>query len=238
MLRSVFFDLDGTLLPMEQERFVRTYFGLLAEKCEPYGYPKKELIDAIWRGTDAMVSNDGRRTNEAVFWESFVNTFGERVLCDKGIFDDFYEHEFDIVQGSVGFHPKAAEAVHFAKERGLRVVLATNPIFPAIATEKRLRWAGLEPADFEYYTTYENTGLCKPNPAYYVELCRKLDISAKECLMVGNDVEEDMVAAELGMEVFLLTDCVINRAGRPLSDFPNGSYDQLIAFLASKTAKK
>jgi len=31
---------------------------------------------------------------------------------------------------------------------GFRVALATNPIFPAIATEKRIRWAGLTPEDF------------------------------------------------------------------------------------------
>lgn len=238
MLKLVFFDLDGTLLPMKQERFVHTYFGMLAKKCEPHGYPQKELVDAIWRGTAAMVANDGSRTNEDVFWESFVDTFGERVLADKVIFDDFYQHEFGKARISVGFDPKAAEAVRFVKERGLRVALATNPIFPAVATKMRLGWAGLDAADFEYCTTYENTGFCKPNPAYYAEICRKLDVPAKECLMVGNDVEEDMVAAEIGMDVFLLTNCVINRTGRPLSDFPNGGFDELMSFIDSKTAEK
>ena len=47
--------------------------------------------------------------------------------------------------------------MHAVKELGLRAVLATNPIFPAVATRSRIRWAGLEPEDFELCTTYENS---------------------------------------------------------------------------------
>lgn len=234
MLKLVFFDLDGTLLPMEQERFLDAYFGLLAKKCEPFGYDPKRLIDAIWHGTKAMVANDGATTNEAVFWNTFAGIFGERVYRDETIFDDFYMHDFEKVRDSVGYNPKAAGAVHAAKSRGLRVALATNPVFPTVATEARIRWAGLAPTDFECYTTYENIGFCKPNPAYYQELCRRLNVLPQECLMVGNDTEEDMVAADIGMDVFLLTDCVINRSGRPLADFPHGGFDELIRRLSSE----
>ena len=117
------------------------------------------------------------------------------------------------------------------KEMGLRVALATNPIFPAVATESRIRWAGLEPEDFELYTTYESNGYCKPNPAYYREVAAKLGVDPAQCLMVGNDVEEDMEAAEqTGMRVFLLTDCLINRENRDISAYPHGSFSQLMVF--------
>ena len=33
---AVLFDLDGTLLPMELEKFTNTYFGLLAKKAAPF----------------------------------------------------------------------------------------------------------------------------------------------------------------------------------------------------------
>lgn len=68
MIKVILFDLDGTLLPMDQEIFVKTYFGLIAQKLAPYGYQPKELIEAVWAGTKAMVKNDGRKTNEEVFW--------------------------------------------------------------------------------------------------------------------------------------------------------------------------
>ena len=114
----------------------------------------------------------------------------------------------------------------------MRIVLATNPLFPSIATESRMRWAGLAPDDFELYTTYENSSFCKPNPKYYEEILGKLGVSAEECLMVGNDVTEDMIAETLGMKVFLLTDCLINKENKDISAFVNGSFSELMEFLA------
>ena len=130
-----------------------------------------------------------------------------------------------------GFNPKAKETVDKLRDGGYRIALATNPIFPAAATESRIRWAGLEPADFELYTTYENTGFCKPNLAYYRELLERLDCCAEDCLMVGNDVEEDMIAATLGMPVFLLTDCLINKNNRDISGYAHGGFDELLRFI-------
>ena len=49
--------------------------------------------------------------------------------------------------------------------------------------------------------------------------------------MVGNDVSEDMIAAQLGMQVFLLTDCMINKDNIDISQYPHGSFDALMAFL-------
>ena len=122
-------------------------------------------------------------------------------------------------------------AVHSLKEMGYRVALATNPIFPLVATESRIGWAGLEPQDFELYTTYENIGYCKPNPEYYKEIASRLGVSAEQCLMVGNDVTEDMEAAqEAGMSVFLITDCLINKERKDISAYHRGSFEQLLDY--------
>lgn len=230
-ITTVLFDLDGTLLPMDQDVFVRDYFGRIAAKLAPQGYDPKKLVETIWRGTGAMVKNDGSKTNEEAFWELAVSVYGDRIVKDKHFFDEFYEEEFDKIQAVCGYHPAAAEIVHGLKKKGYRVALATNPIFPARATQWRIRWAGLMPEDFELYTTYENSCYCKPNPDYYREILKQLNVSAEECLMVGNDVQEDMIARELGMQVFLLTDCVINKAGADLSQYPNGGFDALAQYL-------
>ena len=113
----------------------------------------------------------------------------------------------------------------------MRFALATNPIFPAVATENRIRWAGLKPEDFEFYTTYETCRYCKPNPKYYEDIVEKLGVSAEECLMVGNDVTEDMIAETLGMKVFLLTDCIINKENKDISVYPHGGFEELIDYL-------
>ena len=163
-LKAVLFDLDGTLLPMDQEKFMKLYFGGLAKKLAPYGYDPQKLIDTIWAGTGAMVKNDGSRTNEAAFWETFEKLLEKPCRQDEPIFDFFYRNEFIAAKEACGYVPEAKEIVDFLKEQGVTVILATNPLFPSIATENRMAWAGLSPEDFALYTTYENSSFCKPNP--------------------------------------------------------------------------
>lgn len=147
------------------------------------------------------------------------------------MFDDFYKNEFNGAKAFCGYDAEARACVDGIKDMGLRVVLATNPIFPAVATESRMRWAGFEPKDFELYTTYENFQYSKPNPNYYKEILKRLDLNAEECLMVGNDVKEDMVAETLGMHVFLLTDCLLNNEGADISVYPQGGFKDLLEFV-------
>ncbi|MDO5399928.1 MAG: HAD family hydrolase [Eubacteriales bacterium] len=233
MLKAVFFDLDGTLLPMDQDRFVKSYMGRMAKKMAPHGYDPDKLIKAVWTGTAAMVKNDGTRTNEEVFWCFFREPFGQNVRKDEPLFEDFYRSEFQQVRRDCGFDPRAAATVRAIRDMGLRVVLATNPLFPPIATQSRVRWAGLEPNDFEFITTYDNSSFCKPNPEYYREILGKLDLKPEQCLMVGNDVTEDMVAGTLGMQVFLLTDCLINKQNVDISVYPHGSFPGLLNYVRS-----
>ncbi|MBQ8572757.1 MAG: HAD family hydrolase [Ruminococcus sp.] len=226
-LKAVFFDLDGTLLPMDQDVFVKAYFGGISSKLANRGYNPKELVGAIWQGTGAMIKNDGKYTNEQVFWNTFTSIYGEECLNDTVYFDKFYEENFDDVKSVCGFNPNSARIVRDLKSKGIRTVLATNPIFPSIATEKRMAWAGLSPTDFELFTSYENISYSKPNLKYYEELLRRLNLNAEDCLMVGNDVGDDMVAENLGFKVFLLTDCLINKEDKDISVYPNGSFDAL-----------
>lgn len=231
MIKTVFFDLDGTLLPMDQDAFVQSYLGRMATKLSTHGYDPQTLVKTIWKGTAAMVRNDGTSTNETVFWKVFCAVFGEDARKDEPLFDEFYRNEFQQVQHDCGFDRRAAETVHALHQMGLTTVLATNPLFPAVATHSRVRWAGLNPDDFLHITTYENSSFCKPNPDYYREILGKLQLKPEECLMVGNDVTEDMVALELNMKVFLLTDCLINKSGSDISPYARGSFPELLSYI-------
>lgn len=231
-ITCVLFDLDGTLLPMDQEVFTRAYMGGLAKKFAPLGFDPQELVAGVWEGTAAMVANDGSRTNEAAFWDSFARRFGDRTQVALPVFEAFYANEFQGLQAACGHNPAAAALVRELKEDGLRLALATNPIFPALATESRMKWAGIDPADMEFFTSYENTCFCKPNPAYYRFLLEKLELDPQECLMVGNDAQEDLAAEQVGMQVFLLTDCLINKTGRDTGAYPQGGFEALRTWIA------
>lgn len=232
-ITTVLFDLDGTLVPMDQDVFVKDYFSRLAAKMSVCGYEPEALLGAMWQGIKAMIKNDGVKTNEEIFWQVFSSVLGEEILNHMPKFEEFYEKEFDKVKSVCGYNSAAAETVHKIKGSGYRVALATNPLFPSIATELRIAWAGLNPEDFELVTTYEDIGYCKPNIEYYKEVVRRLGVKPEECLMVGNDVRDDMIAEKLGMKVFLLTDCLINKADADISQYPKGSFDELLTYIDS-----
>lgn len=231
MIKMILFDLDGTLLPMDQEDFINAYLGKMARKLAPHGYDPDLLVKGIWKGTAAMVMNDGTGTNEEVFWKVFSGIFGRDTRADEALFIDYYENEFQTVKDVCGFDPRAAEAIREIKAMGYRVALATNPLFPAIATLSRCRWAGLNPEDFELITTYENSRHCKPAPEYYRDILEILHLKPEECVMVGNDVGEDMIAEDLGMKVFLLKDNMINKHDKDISGYPQGSFPELLHFI-------
>ena len=230
-IKAILFDLDGTLLPMNQEKFLKAYIGGLAKAAEPHGYEPMTITSSILAGTTAMLKNDGEKTNEAVFWDALAKIYGEAVLEDIHIFDEFYQTDFQKIKDVCGFAPQAAIVVSKIKEKGLRVALATNPLFPTIATESRIRWAGLDPNDFEMFTTYETSKYSKPNLNYYKEVLSELELEPEECLMVGNDVADDMVVTKLGMDAFLLTDCLINTKNQDISIYPQGGFDELMSYI-------
>ncbi len=233
MIKAIFFDLDGTLLPMDQDVFVRAYLGELCKKLAPMGYDPKKVAVATMTATGAMQTNDGSKTNMEAFWDCFCGILGEELRGQIPMFDDFYRNEFHRVKDVCGFNAKAKETVDRVKMAGYRVGLATNPLFPRLATIGRIGWAGLDPEDFEFITTYENSVHCKPNPDYYKDLLELIDVPAEQILMVGNDVKEDMVAETVGMDVFLLTDCMINSENKDISGYKQGDLDALLAYLGA-----
>lgn len=231
MLDMILFDLDGTLVPFQQDEFIRAYFQLLVRRLVPMGYEADKLVQSLWRGVDAMVRNDGSVTNRQKFWEIFTRDLGIQALTLENTLDDFYGREFDAVRSVLREDADRSGLIRSLREKGYRLVLATNPVFPVVAVETRLRWVDLTASDFDYVTTYENSRRSKPNPEYYRDILRHMEQQGNACLMVGNNPVDDMAAREAGMSVFLVTDCIENPDGLPVEDYPHGSFRELEALL-------
>lgn len=229
---GIFFDLDGTLLPMDNDTFTKGYLGLLAQAVAPFGFEAKSMLSAMWKGVAAMVKNDGSRPNEKVFWEVFAGLLGDFAYDHITDFDAFYTKDFHKAVAFTCPTDKAVRAVALAREKADKVVLATNPFFPRVAVNARLSWTGVAPDSFDLITDYENSAYCKPNPVYYLDICKKMGVAPTRCLMVGNNTEEDIRAAQAaGLSTFLLTDCIIAESEMP--ETPRGSFDELLDFLAA-----
>jgi HAD superfamily hydrolase (TIGR01549 family) len=229
---GIFFDLDGTLLPMDNDAFTKGYLGLLAAAVAPFGFEPKSMLSAMWKGVAAMVKNDGSRPNDKAFWEVFAGLLGDFTYDHIADFDAFYTKDFHKAVAFTTPTELAAKAVALAREKADKVILATNPFFPRVAVNARLSWTGIDADAFDLITDYENSSFCKPNPAYYLDICEKMGIAPKNCLMIGNNAEEDIAAAQAaGLSTFLLTDCLI--AEGELPETPKGSFPELIEFLTA-----
>ena len=234
-IKAIFFDLDGTLLPMDQEQFTKGYFKELAGVLVPVTKLTPEaLVAAVWDGTKAMVQNTGEQINADVFWSRFAASTGlDTGLC-RPLCDRFYSNEFHRARRITGENPLAVKAVALAHGKGRKAILASNPIFPLVGQASRLSWVGLTPEDFDLVTSYESDRFCKPNPRYYTDICERLGLAPQECLMVGNDETEDMHAASAaGLRGWLVKDCRIPSEVHPWSG-ALGTFTELLEMLRER----
>lgn len=230
---TVLFDLDGTLIRMDQDEFIKLYFVSILGKVGRLGYDVKTVKAALEEAVVASLKNDGKITNEERFWQVFDSLSGKADGVRAEI-EAYYRSEFiSVIEATCSAYERVGEVLDRVKKKGLKPILATNPLFPMVATHARIRLGGMEPSDFDYITAYENSSYCKPNPLYFTELLGKLGVSPDECVMIGNDTRDDFSAHALGIPVFILTECLINTCGVDLSEYPHGGFDELLDFIDS-----
>jgi HAD superfamily hydrolase (TIGR01549 family) len=209
MAKALLLDLDDTLLVNPVSSFIPAYFDLLSRYAERVIDPDL-LLPELMRGTAAMQANDGTGpTNEEAFAAVFYPAVGHPEEELKPVFEEFYAREFPKLRRLTQPIPEARDLVEWAFGHSLQVVIATNPLFPSMAIEERLRWAGVPVSEFPYalVTSYEVMHAAKPNPAYFREIVDHLGRQPEECLMVGDDWEIDMVpASSVGIPAYWIAE--------------------------------
>lgn len=232
MYKNFLFDLDGTLLPMDMKKFVDIYVAAFCKTLSPVTkIESKPLMDSIWASVAAMARNDGDCLNETLFWRTLNARCKRDMRIFSDNFDNFYRGEFSVCRAATKLQPLSRITVDYIKQHGGNIIVATNPVFPKSATYTRIEWAGLNPNDFSYITTYDNSSACKPNLNYFEEICSVCGIRPEESIMIGNDVDEDMISSRLGFDTFLVTDCLLNRSDKSLTLFRHGDFEDLFDFI-------
>ncbi len=201
-IRALLFDLDGTLLSNNMTVFLPHYFKLLSA-CITHIMPPERFMHHLMQATDAMRANDGRATNEEVFASAFYPAVGIPREELEPLFLSFYADEFPKLKQYTRPRPEARGLVQYALDSGYHVVVATNPVFPAVAVQHRLAWADLAGVPFHLITTYENAKATKPNPLYFRQILETIGQPAEAALVIG-DEDMDMAAAHVGCRTFLI----------------------------------
>lgn len=214
MLKAVLFDLDNTLILFDEIKFVSSYFlsvsGKFADVIEPDSF-----ADRLMKATMEMHGNDGTILNRERFLRAFAT--GVSLSPDEiwSRFDRFYNEDFDRFRDLVSAPACARDVFKHVSERGLKIVIATNPIWPLSAQMRRLSWVGLDDIEIALVTHIDNMSFCKPQLGYFNQICTLIGEEPGDCLMVGNDPANDMVAALVGIKTYL-TDDSLKQVENPL----------------------
>lgn len=231
--KTIFFDLDGTLLPIDMDTFLAAYFKRLGVFVAKRGYDADVILDAVNQGVKSMVSPD-ERLNEVCFWETFERLTGYDRKTFEPLLMEFYQTDFDEIGEVVTPNPAARKIVEALKQKGYQLFLTTMPLFPPVAVEARLRWAGIDdPSVFERITTYDNSHAAKPHHAYFQENIDLATGEPNEILMVGNNTREDLACCDLGTDAYLVTDWLLDPINYDYRTMKHGSLDDLLAFVES-----
>ena len=231
---AILFDLDGTLIRLPQKQFSEGTTLLMAQLLAPQlGVETRAFIKALTAGLEAMIANDGSARNDDAFYAAALPGLGgDRKKIDE-LFNRYYENEFNGFFSLTSENIYVKPALAHARRLADKVVLATLPVFPFSAQKTRLSWIGLTHADFDLVTDYENCRFSKPSAAYYKEILDRYGFAPENCLMVGNDVSDDILPAlSLGMKSYLVTDCLLN-GHLPCDGAMRGSFGEFTEYLGS-----
>ena len=205
MLKAVLFDLDNTLILFEEENFLMGYYPVLMARFAGV-FPDGQFAERLMKATVVLRDNDGSQINRELFLGAFCD--GLNVSRDEvwARFEQFFSLDFDMFRDAVIPAPGAEVTFRHVKARGLKIVVATNPIWPLVVQKKRLAWAGVGTMDVDLITHIDNMRYCKPQLGYFRQICELINVKPEECLMVGDDPANDMVAARIGMKTYQATD--------------------------------
>ena len=78
MRHTFFFDLDGTLLPLDMDTFTRVYFDGVNKSGVFDQIDTKQGREIFGSAVAAMMGNDGSRTNEEAFFGEIERRSGAK----------------------------------------------------------------------------------------------------------------------------------------------------------------
>ena len=188
-IRAVIFDLWGTLIPFETERWASAY-GAMANIIEV----PREQFEPAWRRAYSQRLVSDLRENVEYVCDSLGVTRADAI-------DEVYRLRVEMHRRSFRPREDAASTLCELRARGYRTGLLTNCTseVPELVSESPL--GGL--FDVEIFSC--SVGMRKPERAIYELAASGLDVDPPFCLYLGDGGDDELVGArDFGMNAVLL----------------------------------
>ncbi len=237
-IEAILFDLDGTLLNVEMNAYISGYVQGLAGHFADLVHHCRFADTMVNTAYDLVRAEGGDQSLEQLF----LSLLEQRLGIDGDLFrrrlQRFCDDGLQQLAPLVRPFPLVREILQCCFDSDLRVIIATNPVFPRAVVEARLQWGRLDDFPFELVTSYENSRFCKPHRQYFLDILVSRGLAPDQAMMVGNDTEYDLPAQQAGLPTFLLDTCLIDERNRSAhADFRGGHHD-LLALVRCIAAKR
>jgi putative hydrolase of the HAD superfamily len=192
-VKAVIFDLDNTLFDHtgSAERALR---GWVAELGVP---PTDELVAQWFEIEDRVypawlageLTHQGQRRERM---RQFLPLLGQDVPATDAGLDEVFSGYLRLYRDNWVAYPDARPALEVARSNGWRIGVLTNG--STLQQNAKLQAIGLA-GSVDVVCTSESLGVSKPDPLAYQRTCAALDVAPPDALMLGDNLELDVLAA-------------------------------------------
>jgi putative hydrolase of the HAD superfamily len=192
-MKAVIFDLDNTLF----DHTTSATNAVLAWVPELGGTPSDALV-AEWfviedrnfnQWLSGVVTHQGQRRGRL---RDFLPLIGHPVPALDDELDQIYTGFLRHYEASWAAYPDARPALEVARSNGWRIGVLTN----GSTTQQNAKLSAIRLADLvDVVCTSESLGVSKPDPQAYVQTCTALGVEPADTMMIGDNLELDVLAA-------------------------------------------
>lgn len=228
-------DLDGTLINLDWRKNMRYYYKKVMKILPDMG-AKVSYLYSVRLAAKKMMSDD---TDDLLNIEKYFKYITRYTKLpdekNREIYFKFYNESFAGFQEDVKDVEGAHQLISLCKSMGMKIVLATNPVFPLQAVKERLSWGKFNPEDFDLITHIQNFTHCKPSPKYFMDILSKFGTKPDNAFMVGDDYYYDIKPCKkLGIRTWWLQ----NKRPKIRKKSPSGRLEILNDILAKGELEK